>query len=191
MTYNLLLTILTPLLYLQALPILQIHALTCNITYPSTSHTTYPTRAQICSTFSHLTGRNANYTGFFSQVADNVNWIIEGTHALAGQYNNKTVLEAAFIRIDDTGSADAPLTISIINVIGGGNEEWSVVELQVLGVCRNGMSSYLSWKTSTHSWIDEIMSFQAYSLTIGMLGRPDGVKTVLLWKPGRILTLCW
>ena len=44
------------------------------------------------------------------------------------------MLEAAFVRIDDTGSQQAPLVISIVNVIGGGGEqEWSVEELQVLG----------------------------------------------------------
>ena len=76
-------------------------------------------------------------------MLDNVNWTIEGTHALAGQYNKKTVLEAAFLRIDDTGSKEAPLVISIVNIVGGGGEEWSVQELQVLGVCRNGVEKPL------------------------------------------------
>ncbi len=62
------------------------------------------------------------------------------TDVLAGQYNNKALLEAAFLRIDDTGSKESPLVISIVNIIGGGEEEWSVEELQVLGVYRNGMS---------------------------------------------------
>lgn len=129
---------LTSLLYLYTLLLSPIQALNCNATFPTTSQTPYPTRAQICHTFSHLAGANANYTLFFEHVLDDVNWTIEGTHALAGRYNNKTVLEAAFVRIDDTGSQQAPLIISIVNVIGGGEQEWSVEELQVLGVCRNG-----------------------------------------------------
>lgn len=127
------------LLYLHATTLFpQTQALNCNATFPGTAPTRYPNRARICNTFSHLAGTDANYTLFFEHVLDSVNWTIEGTHALAGQYNNKTVLEAAFSRIDETGSQEAPLVISIVNVIGGGEEEWSVEELQVLGVCRNG-----------------------------------------------------
>lgn len=150
--YSSFFNILHLLLYLLTLLSSHTHALDCNVTYPSTPDTTFPNQAQICSIFSNLAGRNANYSGFFSQVADNVNWIIEGTHALAGLYNNKTVLEAAFTRIDDTGTAENPLTISITNIIGGGNEEWSVVELRVLGICRNGRSTYTSHRPFYLLW---------------------------------------
>lgn len=138
--YHPILTHLTSLLYLHLILLSQTQALTCNATVPTTPQTPpYPNHAQIYNTFSHVAGTDANYTLFFDHVLDNVNWTIEGTHALAGQYNNKTVLEAAFLRIDDTGSKGAPLLISIVNIIGGGGEEWSVEELQVLGVCRNGV----------------------------------------------------
>lgn len=67
-----------------------------------------------------------------------MNWTIEGTHPAAGQYTNRTILEAIFVRIDATGSEERPLILTLTNVIGGGDEEWSVQELEVLGYCKNG-----------------------------------------------------
>ena len=32
---------------------------------------------------------NGNGTAFFEHVADNVDWIVEGTHPLAGRYRSK------------------------------------------------------------------------------------------------------
>ena len=72
-------------------------------------------------------------------MSETVNWTIEGTHPLAGTYTNKTVLEAAFLRIDATGSKANPLTLSLTNIVGGGDEVWSVQELEVSGVCNNGL----------------------------------------------------
>jgi ketosteroid isomerase-like protein len=131
-------SILTSLFYLCLLQPVRAAAVNCNVTYPNTLNTSYPNQAQICTIFSHAAGANANYSAFFAQVVDNVNWTIEGTHPLAGQYNNKTVLEAAFVRIDATGSKASPLIISIMNIIGGGAEQWSVQELEVTGICKNG-----------------------------------------------------
>ncbi len=118
----------------------QVSGLDCNATYSNTC-TIYPNQAQICTIFEHLTGVTANYTAFFQKVANNVNWTIEGTHPLAGQYNNKLVLEVAFARIAATGAKATPLLLSLTNVIGGGNEEWSVQELEVRGICTSGMLS--------------------------------------------------
>ena len=88
--------------------------------------------------FESLTGVNANASAFFANVLENVDWTIEGTHPLAGQYHNRTILEAAFARIDATGAEGSPLVLSLIDVIGGGDEQYSVQELQVLGTCIDG-----------------------------------------------------
>ena len=79
-----------------------------------------------------------NQTAFFEHVADDVDWTIEGTHPLAGRYTNKTILEATFLRIDQTASKTAPFRLSIVNIVGGCDEEWSVQELQLLGICKSG-----------------------------------------------------
>ncbi len=113
--------------------------LNCTTTFSNTS-TMYPNQAEICTVFSNVVGANANYTAFFKlYVAEDVNWTIEGTHPLAGEYTNRSILVDAFSRIDATGAEKTTLLISIINIIGGGDEEWSVQELQVLGTCTSGM----------------------------------------------------
>ncbi len=81
--YHPILTHFTFLLYLHILLFPQNQALNCNVAFPTTPQTSYPNRAQIHNIFSHLAGANINYTLFFEQVLDNVNWTIEGTHARA------------------------------------------------------------------------------------------------------------
>ena len=107
------------------------------------SNTTYPSKIQIAAVFSSLTGSNASYETFFAHVSPTVNWTIEGTHPAAGTYTNRTVLEVTFARIAATGSKQHPLNIELLNIIGGGDEEWSVEELQVYGICKNGMTHKL------------------------------------------------
>jgi hypothetical protein len=114
-------------------------AVNCTATYPDTPNTPYPNQKQICDTFSLLTS-SAHPFDFFTKVAEDVLWTIEGSHPLAGTYNNRTVLVATFSRIDETGSAANPLAVSLVNIIGGGDEMWSVEELHVQGICRNGES---------------------------------------------------
>ncbi|KAL7895437.1 hypothetical protein HDV63DRAFT_381481 [Trichoderma sp. SZMC 28014] len=115
------------------------HSLLCLFAFPALNYASqYPSKDQITAIFSHLTGTNASYSSFFSHVSPTVNWTIEGTHPAAGQYTNRTILEAIFVRIDATGSEERPLILTLTNVIGGGDEEWSVQELEVLGYCKNG-----------------------------------------------------
>lgn len=102
-------------------------------------NTTYPSKAEITDIFSSIASSSPSYKTFFSHVSPNVNWTIEGTHPAAGVYTNRTVLEATFARISATASKQHPLSLSLHNVIGGGDEEWSVQELQVYGVCKSGM----------------------------------------------------
>lgn len=62
-----------------------------------------------------------------------------GTHPLAGQYHNRTILIVdAIERLANTLDPSQPTTLVPTSVIGGGNEEWSVQELHALGVCKNG-----------------------------------------------------
>jgi len=103
----------------------------------TTNSTLYPTQSQIAETFNYLA--TGNYTAFFSQVAPNVNWTVMGTHPLAGQYNNRTIFETDTItRLENTVDPQHPFEISVVNIVGGGNEAWSVQELHVQAICKNG-----------------------------------------------------
>lgn len=113
----------------------------CQPTHTNGSTSTYPTKGEISGIFSKLTGANPSTLAFFAHVSPTVNWTIEGTHPAAGMYTNRTVLEATFARISSTGSKENPLEMSLINIIGGGDEEWSVEELRVYGICKNGKIS--------------------------------------------------
>lgn len=84
----------------------------------------YPSNDEITAVSSHLTGTNSSYSSFFSHVPPTVNWTI--THPAAAQYTNRTLLEATFAQINVIGSKERPLVLTLINIIGGGVEEWSV-----------------------------------------------------------------
>lgn len=113
--------------------------LTTATTTPS-YNTTYPNKPYITSVFSAL--QVGNSTAFLNHVAPNVTWTIMGTHPLAGTYHNSTIFATdALARLENTASSADPLVVSLVNVIGGGDEEWSVEELTVNGVLKNGMWS--------------------------------------------------
>ncbi|KAI1162885.1 hypothetical protein F5B18DRAFT_622565 [Nemania serpens] len=118
-------------------------------TPPDATQSSYPTKDQINTIFSQIAGSNANFPGFFSHLAESFSWTIEGTHPLAGLYTNVTILELSFERIEFAASKANPLILSLNNTIGGGNEEWSVQELEVKGVCKSGLvfDNRYAWAT--------------------------------------------
>ena len=62
-----------------------------------------------------------------------------GTHPLAGEYNNLTIFEIdTILRLENTVDPSHPLELSVVNIVGGGDEAWSVQELHVQGICKNG-----------------------------------------------------
>ncbi|EXJ78124.1 hypothetical protein A1O3_09285 [Capronia epimyces CBS 606.96] len=113
----------------------------CNANTTASTETScpYPNQEQIYSIFNSLQGLQPNYTAFFEHVAENVDWTIQGTHPLAGRYQNKTVLESTFKRITSTAVSGTSFAVSIIHIVGGGLEQWSVQELEVKGVCQSGL----------------------------------------------------
>ena len=104
---------------------------------PAASAAGCPSKSDITAIFSHLTGDNPSVGQFFAHVAPSVHWTIEGTHPAAGTYTNRTVLEATFARIASTASTSHPFRFGLTNIVADG--EWSVQELSVVGVCKNGM----------------------------------------------------
>ncbi|KAH8807426.1 hypothetical protein F5884DRAFT_857007 [Xylogone sp. PMI_703] len=115
---------------------------------PQKEPTTYPSQCRILQIFSYLA--NDDIDAFSAQVAPDVNWTVMGTHPLAGQYNNRTLFIADTLqRLSHTEDPSNPLALTVTNIIGGGNEQWSVQELHVLGACKNGLifDNRYAWAT--------------------------------------------
>ena len=98
---------------------------------------TYASRAHISQAFGDLV--KGNYSAFFSNVVDDVDWNVQGTHPLAGRYTNKTVFFVnAVARLAEVQNLILPEYITLLNVVGGCDEEWSVQELREQAVLKNG-----------------------------------------------------
>jgi uncharacterized protein len=79
---------------------------------------------------------NGDGAAFFEHVADNVDWVVEGTHPLAGHYlNKKAFIEGTFTKLGKVLPQGAQLHIE--NVIVQDNQ--AVVELHSLATAKNGM----------------------------------------------------
>lgn len=73
--------------------------------------------------------------GFFDHVADNVDWIVEGTHPLAGHYHTKPAfLAGTFEKLAKVLPQGAELHTEHVLVSG----DWAVVELHSLATAKNG-----------------------------------------------------
>lgn len=74
--------------------------------------------------------------GFFDHVLDNVDWIVEGTHPLAGHYHSKAdFLAGTFDKLAKVLPQGAELHTEHVLVSG----DWAVVELHSLATAKNGM----------------------------------------------------
>ena len=74
--------------------------------------------------------------GFFDHVLDNVDWIVEGTHPLAGHYYSKAEFQAhTFEKLAKVLPQGAELQTEHVLVSG----DWAVVELHSLATAKNGM----------------------------------------------------
>src|ERR1700752_3606481 len=72
---------------------------------------------------------------FFTHVADDVDWIVEGTHPLAGHYHSKAdFLAHTFEKLAKGLPQGAELHTK--HVLG--SEDWAVVELHSLATAKNG-----------------------------------------------------
>jgi ketosteroid isomerase-like protein len=90
--------------------------------------------AYVREVFKHL--ESGDGKGFFDQVADNVDWIVEGTHPLAGHYHSKAdFLAHTFEKLAKVLPQGAQLHTEHALVSG----DWAVVELHSLATAKNGM----------------------------------------------------
>src|ERR1700751_3160207 len=74
--------------------------------------------------------------GFFDHVADDVDWIVEGTHPLAGHYHSKAeFLAHTFEKLAKVLPQGAALLLEHALVSG----DWAVVELHSDATAKNGL----------------------------------------------------
>jgi ketosteroid isomerase-like protein len=81
---------------------------------------------------------------FFQHVADDVDWIVMGTHPLAGHYKSKKAfIEGTFAKLARVLPQGAELHVE--DLLVNGNE--AVVELRSLATAKNGMrfDNYYCW----------------------------------------------
>ena len=84
--------------------------------------------------FQHL--EKGDGAGFFAQVADNVDWTVEGTHPLAGRYRSKADFVAhTFTRLGKVLPQGVQLHVTNALVSG----DWAIVELHSLATAKNGL----------------------------------------------------
>ena len=75
-------------------------------------------------------------TEFFTHVADDVDWIVEGTHPLAGHYHSKAdFIAGTFDKLDKVLPKGAELHVEHLVV----EDDQAVVELHSLATAKNGM----------------------------------------------------
>jgi len=74
--------------------------------------------------------------GFFDHVADEVDWIVEGTHPLAGHYHSKAdFLAHTFDKLEKILPRGAELYLENALL----SDPWVVVELHSLATAKNGL----------------------------------------------------
>ena len=79
---------------------------------------------------------NGDGAAFFEHVAEHVDWIVEGTHPLAGHYlSKKAFIEGTFTKLSQVLPNGAQLHVE--DLLVKGNE--AVVELHSLATAKNGL----------------------------------------------------
>lgn len=128
---------------------------------------TYPTASEIRGFASSLS--TPDPSPFFDRVSANVEWDVLGTHPAAGHFTtlgrhdmspSPMYLDCILtVPIPDAwkkGALDVvnavlrdPLKLELLNVFGGGDQEWATIELKADSVCKNGelgvLRRWLTW----------------------------------------------
>ncbi len=113
----------------------------------------YPTRSEIEHFASSL--ETSDPSPFFDRVSENVVWDVMGTHPAAGHFTSLRKRVACIVvdlankrkgawKEGALGVANKflseSLKLKVVNVIGGGDQEWAVLELEANATCKNGRS---------------------------------------------------
>lgn len=96
----------------------------------------YPTREEITSIFKNM--ETGNYSEVFKHVSPNVDWTVMGMHPCAGRYKTLEDFQTAtFARLGKI-MKEPGIRLVVRNVIGGGEQAWSTVELVAKAECLDG-----------------------------------------------------
>ena len=115
------------------------------------------TLSQVRDIFKNLVAGNG--TEFFTHVADNVDWTVEGTHPLAGHYHSKAdFLSHTFEKLAKVLPQGTQLEVEHALVSG----DWAVLELHSLASAQNGLRF-----DNRYCWVcrfsaDKIVEVRAY-----------------------------
>ena len=91
-------------------------------------------KQDVIELFAHL--EHGEGTKFFDHVADDVDWIVQGTHPLAGHYHSKQAFQAGtFAKLYKVLPQGTQLVVQNVLIDG----DWAIVELRSMATARNGM----------------------------------------------------
>lgn len=100
------------------------------------SSTKYPSQSEIETLFRNM--ESGDYSAFFSRVSPTVDWTVMGTHPCAGRYDTlKDFQENTLVRLGKV-MKEPGIILSVRNAIGGGEQDWAVVELVANAECKSG-----------------------------------------------------
>ncbi|KAI9658369.1 MAG: hypothetical protein M1821_002502 [Bathelium mastoideum] len=126
----------------------------------ASSNCTFPSQAYITDVFTAMTNGSSDI--FYSHVVENVSWRVMGTHPLAGHYASKVAFyNSTTVRLSKIEAPGG--STSLVRVIGGCDEEWSVEEMLGSVTMLNGMPFINQYSWSTR-WNEngEIVEVRAY-----------------------------
>ncbi|KAK5738652.1 hypothetical protein LTR17_005784 [Elasticomyces elasticus] len=95
-----------------------------------------PSRSEIEKLASHLAASDPS--PFFERVSPNVVWDVMGTHPAAGHFTSLESWKKGALGVINERLKE-PLKLKVVNVLGGGDQDWATVELEANSVCKNGM----------------------------------------------------
>ncbi|KXT02725.1 hypothetical protein AC578_5417 [Pseudocercospora eumusae] len=98
----------------------------------------YPTREEIRGFAASLA--TDDKSPFFNRVSPNVDWEVMGTHPAAGRFKTLDEWKAGALGVVQKTLKDQ-IQLELVNIIGGEDQEWAVIELEANAVCKNGKPS--------------------------------------------------
>jgi ketosteroid isomerase-like protein len=91
-------------------------------------------KQDVAALFAHL--EHGDGAGFFTHVAEDVEWTVMGTHPLAGHYHSKQeFLAGTFAKLHKVLPDGTQLSTRNILIDG----DWAIVELRSMATARDGM----------------------------------------------------
>jgi uncharacterized protein len=121
------------------------------------SNTQRLTTAYIQQIFRNL--ESGDGKGFFEHVAEDVDWVVEGTHPLAGHYHTKAdFLAHTFDQLEKVLPQGTQLHVEHLLI----SDDWAVVELHSEATAKNGLRF-----DNRYCWLcrfadDKIVEVRAY-----------------------------